>query len=131
MFGVAGYLYVYISYGMHFCMNVVTDVEGVAGAVLIRALEPLSGIEVMEKNRGDRKLVDLCNGPGKLCQAFHITREQNGADLESSEIWIEDDGWVPEMVATSTRVGLTSGADLPLRFYLPENICVSKGRPSF
>lgn len=130
MFGPPGHLYVYISHGIHFCMNVVTDPPGVAGAVLVRALEPMQGVAVMEVNRGGRPLVDLCNGPGKLCQALAITREQNGADLGGSEIWIEDDGFRPERVEVSARVGLTQGRELPLRFYLPDNPYVSRGKPS-
>lgn len=130
MFGPPGHVYVYISYGTHFCMNVVTDPTGVAGAVLLRALEPLSGIEIMEVNRGGRPLVELCNGPGKLCQAFGITLAENGADLEGSGMWIEDDRAGSFGVGTSARVGLSRGRDLPLRFYLPGNPYVSRGKPS-
>jgi len=130
MFGEAGHLYVYLSYGMHSCMNVVTDSVGVAGAVLIRALEPLEGVAAMATLRGGRPFVELCNGPGKLCQAFAITRSQNGMDLESTEIWIEDDGWIPLEITCSTRIGLSAGTDLPLRFFLPDNIFVSKGKTS-
>jgi DNA-3-methyladenine glycosylase len=131
MFGDAGHLYVYVSYGMHFCANVVTDQPGVAGAVLLRALKPLSGIALMEPRRQRaRSTVELCNGPGKLCQAFGITLAHNGADLETADVWIEDDDWGPAHVATSTRVGLTAGADLPLRFFLADNPYVSRGKPS-
>lgn len=130
MFGPPGYIYVYVSYGMHHCMNVVTDPEGVAGAVLLRALQPLEGISVMEERRGGRPPIDLCNGPGKLCQAMAITREQNGADLEGNDLWIEDDGFTPDRLESTTRVGLSSGRDLPLRFFLPENPYVSRGKPS-
>ncbi len=130
MFGPPGHVYVYISYGTHFCMNVVTDTTGVAGAVLLRALEPLSGIEIMEANRGHRRQVDLCNGPGKLCQAFGITLAENGEDLEGDRMWIEDDGFMAETVTTSTRIGLSSGRELPLRFFLPGNAHVSRGKPS-
>jgi DNA-3-methyladenine glycosylase len=130
MFGEAGYLYVYVSYGMHHCVNVVTDAQGVAGAVLLRALQPLAGIELMEAGRHNSRLVELCSGPGKLCQAFGITLEQNGADLEASDLWIEDDGWIPDRVATSTRIGLSAGTELAQRYYVSENIYVSRGRPS-
>jgi len=130
MFGPAGYVYIYISYGQHRCMNVVTESPGVAGAVLIRALEPIEGIPVMEDLRGGKPLVDLANGPGKLCQALGITLADNGDDLEGDEIWVEDDGFRPAEIATSTRVGLTAGADMELRFYVPGNPYVSKGRPS-
>jgi DNA-3-methyladenine glycosylase len=129
MFGHAGHLYVYISYGMHFCANVVTDRVGIAGAVLLRALEPIDGIGEMEKRRGPRPVVDLCNGPGKLCQAFGITREQNGADLDTDEIWVEDDGWVSAQIGNSRRIGLSAGADLPLRFYVADSPYVSRAGP--
>ncbi len=130
MFGRAGHVYVYVSYGMHHCMNVVTDAAGFAGAVLLRALEPMSGIAIMEENRGGRPLVDLCSGPGKLCQACGITLAQNGEDLEGQEMWIEDDGFEPAEIAVSTRVGLSKGSDLALRFYLPGNPYVSRRKPS-
>lgn len=129
MFGPPGHLYCYRSYGVHTCMNVVTDTEDVAGAVLVRALDPLDGIDSMKKHRGGRPLVELCNGPGKLCQALGITLDDNGADLETSGIWFEDDGYVPQEMAASARVGLSQGKDLPLRFYLPGNQFVSPGRP--
>jgi DNA-3-methyladenine glycosylase len=130
MFGPAGRLYVYLSHGMHYCMNVVTDTDGVAGAVLLRALEPLQGIEVMERRRGGRPLVELCNGPGKLCQAFGIGREEYGADLETSDVWIEDDGYTPQGVGVSARIGLTAGRELPLRYFLENSPFVSRGKPS-
>ena len=130
MFGPPGHVYTYISYGMHVCMNIVTDSEGIAGAVLVRALEPLAGTAVMERRRGDRPMAELCNGPGKLCQAMGITMADNGADLVSGKPWIEDDGYVPDSIATSTRIGLSNGRDLPLRFYLAENRFVSRVRPS-
>jgi DNA-3-methyladenine glycosylase len=130
MFGPPGHLYVYFTYGMHHCMNVVTETEGIAGAVLLRAAEPLEGVDRMERARGPRSPVDLCNGPAKLCQAFGITRAQNGQDLEGPDIWIEDDGEVAHNVAISARVGLTAGRELPFRFYMADNSYVSPGRPS-
>lgn len=130
MFGAAGHLYVYLTYGMHHCMNVVSDGVGVAGAVLLRAAEPLAGIEFMQVRRGGRTGTDLCNGPAKLCQAFGITRSQNGVDLLGDEIWIECPSLSTVEIAVSTRVGLTAGKELPLRFYFPGNPYVSRGRPS-
>jgi DNA-3-methyladenine glycosylase len=130
MFGPPGHVYTYVSYGMHVCMNLVTDPEGVAGAVLVRALEPLAGMEVMAERRGHRPLAELCNGPGKLCQAMGITMSDNGADLEAGPIWVDDDGYVPAAIDRSARVGLSRGRDLQLRFYLPENPFLSPGRPS-
>ncbi len=128
MFGPAGYVYVYLSYGMHHCMNVVTDEPGVAGAVLLRALEPVAGIDIMEQNRKGRSRAELLNGPGKICQAYHILREQNGADLESSDMWIERDGFQADRVRVGTRVGITAGADLPYRFSVDGSPWVSRGK---
>ncbi|MDQ2745545.1 MAG: DNA-3-methyladenine glycosylase [Chloroflexota bacterium] len=128
MFGPAGHVYVYLSYGMHHCMNVVTDDPGVAGAVLLRALEPIAGLDIMERNRKGRLPAELLNGPGKICQAYHISREQNGADLESSDIWIERDGFQADRVRVGTRVGITVGADLPYRFSVDGSPWVSRGK---
>jgi DNA-3-methyladenine glycosylase len=130
MFGPAGFLYVYFTYGMHFCMNVVTDSPGVAGAVLLRALEPLDGLETMLERRGPRPLVDLCNGPAKLCQAFGINRSNNGANLVDGDIWIEDDGFQVPDVVTTARVGLSAGKEALLRFYAGGSTFVSRGKPS-
>lgn len=130
MFGPAGHLYVYFTYGMHFCLNVVTDREGVAGAVLLRALEPLEGIERMRERRGGRADRELCNGPAKLCQAFGITGADNGRSLLDDTFWIEDDGFQPGPIAITTRVGLSTGWEAQLRFYLADSPFVSPGRPS-
>ena len=130
MFGPPGHVYVYLSYGANCCMNVVTERSGVAGAVLLRALEPLEGVDLMARNRGRRSIIELCSGPGKLCQAFGITRCQSGLDLVGGWLWIEDDGYIPDRVAVSTRVGLSQGRELPLRFYMPDNKYVSRGKPS-
>jgi DNA-3-methyladenine glycosylase len=130
MFGPPGYLYVYLSYGVHYCCNVVTESDGVAGAVLLRALEPLAGIELMEVRRGLSPPRRLCNGPGKLCQALEIGGADYGADLETSTIWLEDDGYRPDSLQVSARVGISSAAELPLRFFLQGNPFVSPGKPS-
>lgn len=130
MFGPAGHLYVYRSYGVHWCVNVVTNATGDAGAVLLRALEPIAGIDRMRARRDRTALEDLCSGPGKLCQAYGITREQNGVDLESRLIWIEDDGFDASDVVTTARVGLSAGRETQLRFFLRGNAFVSRGRPS-
>lgn len=89
MFGPAGFAYVYLIYGMHYCMNVVNNDINVPEAVLIRALEPLEGIEIMKRRRQGRKLKDLCNGPGKLCSAMGITKEHNGMDLTGDQLYLE------------------------------------------
>jgi DNA-3-methyladenine glycosylase len=133
MFGKSGHAYVYRSYGMHFCLNVVTEPEGAAAAVLIRALVPSCGLELMRARRGpaisDR---NLCRGPGRLCQALAITLSDDGADLCGPELWIaetpgaESNGGLP--IASSPRIGISKAVDLPWRFYIPGSRYVS-GRP--
>jgi DNA-3-methyladenine glycosylase len=139
MFGIGGHLYVYFTYGMHYCCNVVTEEEGIGHAVLIRALEPLRGLRVMARNRGirlpakkDRVTKDqLCSGPAKLCQALGITGKDNGADLCGSAIWISEDldQHVHPAIATSTRVGITEGTGLNWRFFVKDSPFVSHGKP--
>lgn len=132
MFRDGGLLYVYFTYGMHFCLNVVTEGEGVGAAVLIRAVEPIDGIAVMRRNRPRaRRDVDLANGPAKLCQAFGIDGEQNGLHLDGSVVGIADAPAVsdPEVRVTA-RVGIRASADLPWRFLLAVSPHVSPGRPS-
>lgn len=128
MFGPPGRLYVYRSYGMHWCLNVVTDQDGTAGAVLVRALEPLAGIDIMRGRRGRTALTELCSGPGKLCQAYGITGVQNGADLQAGEIWIEADGRGPATIETTPRVGLSAARERCLRYVIAGNPFVSRGR---
>lgn len=118
MFGPPGHAYIYFTYGMHFCFNAVTAPEGVGEAVLVRAVEPLAGIELMKANRRTDRLTNLANGPGKLCQAFGLDRRHNGLDLTSSELIIVDDGWTPEEITTTTRIGIRAAADKPWRFYV-------------
>lgn len=129
MFGPAGHVYVYRIYHFHTCMNVVCGDTGTASAVLIRALQPLNGLDTMARNRGGRPIAELCSGPAKLCQALEISMILNGIDLEGDELWCES-GPAPSEVAVSTRVGLSRGADLPLRYFIPGNPFVSRGRPS-
>jgi DNA-3-methyladenine glycosylase len=129
MFGPAGHAYVYRSYGIHACLNVVTDCDGVPGAVLIRALEPLHGIDVMERNRGGRAGVQLCNGPGKLCQALGIGLELNGADLLTGPLCIKAGSAGTHYIETSGRIGISRGESLPHRFYVAGSPYVSRGRP--
>jgi DNA-3-methyladenine glycosylase len=132
MFGPPGHAYVYFSYGMHCCLNVVTEGKGSAAAVLIRALEPTVGLELMRIRRGlriaDR---DLCRGPGRLCRAVGITLADDGADLLGPEVWIaETPGFRMEApIATSPRIGISRAADWPWRFYIPGSRFVS-GRPA-
>lgn len=123
MFGAPGHLYVYFSYGMHFCANVVCGVEGEASAVLLRALTALGGIEEMRSARGPaaRRDRDLCSGPGKLCQAFGLDRRFEGADLVTGDfgVTLVDDGTpTPAVPGTSGRVGLSVASEVPWRFYV-------------
>jgi DNA-3-methyladenine glycosylase len=108
MYGPPGHAYVYFIYGMHHCFNVVTEREGFPAAVLVRALEPVEGIDAMRAHRGGRTGVELTNGPAKLCYALAIDRALNGADLVTGEtLWIERDAPIAdEQVATGPRVGV-------------------------
>ena len=123
MFGPPGHLYVYFTYGMHWCANVVAETDGAAAAVLLRALTPLQGLEAMYAARGPaaRRDRDLCSGPAKLTQALGIDGEFDGADLVAGDrgVTIADDGQPPSPApAVTTRVGLTNGSDLPWRFHV-------------
>ncbi len=118
MFRKGGVLYVYFTYGMHFCMNVVTEEEGVGAAALIRAIEPLDGLDIIRARRGkDKRLFDLTNGPAKCTQAFGINRRQNGASLRGPEVYILDAPQVVDAdVCRSSRIGITSSKELEWRF---------------
>ena len=123
MFGPPGHLYVYFTYGMHWCANVVAETDGVAAAVLLRALTPLEGLDAMYEARGPaaRRDRDLCSGPAKLTQALGIDGDLDGADLVTADrgVTIVDDAEPPPpSPAATTRIGLTNGADLPWRFYV-------------
>ena len=123
MFGPPGHLYVYFSYGMHWCANAVVGDEGSAAAVLLRALTPLTGIHLIEARRpAARRSRDLCNGPAKLTQALGIEGAHDGLDLVVAErdVTIVDDGTPPPSEpGRSTRIGLSQGTDLPWRWYVP------------
>jgi DNA-3-methyladenine glycosylase len=134
LFGPPGYAYIYNIYGLHQCMNVSCLPEGNAGSVLLRALEPLSGIEAMRQNRklsADAELDALTSGPGKLCQALGITRaSDNGRDLTdaSSPLGLYKDGFECGEISVRPRIGIRKAADLPLRFFLAGHTCVSINR---
>jgi len=159
LFGLAGHAYVYAIYGRYFCMNISCEPEGRAGCVLLRALEPLVGLEAMARRRGiiaippipaknaemdgARKIVslpplaaqnadwprrELTSGPSRLCQALGVTRAgQNGLDLldAASPLRMLDDGWRPENIAVTARIGIKEAVDWPLRFAVAGNACVS------
>jgi DNA-3-methyladenine glycosylase len=130
MFGPPGHAYVYLIYGVHHCLNIVTGSEGDGQAVLIRAIEPLAGIEIMRAHRGRVAERNLTNGPGKLCQALSIDNRLDGHDLCLAEkLWLEDAPPPTEIICTSPRVGVR-GDDAalarPWRYFLKENPFVSR-----
>ncbi len=143
MFMEGGHLYVYFTYGMHFCCNVVTEKEGIGHAVLLRAIEPLHGIGTMAKNRSTADLalpvarggilkhgVELTNGPAKLCQALGIGRKDNGVDLSGGTIWISGEPSVkPFRIGRSSRIGIRDGIEHQWRFFLRGNPFVSRSKP--
>jgi DNA-3-methyladenine glycosylase len=137
LFGPPGFAYVYFIYGNHYCLNVSCEREGKAGSVLFRALEPLTGIDEMARARGislqgPRDLPKLTAGPGRLAQAFGITRARdNGCDLTSasSGLWLGNDGFRPKTIHITPRIGITKAAEHPLRFILAGSPFVSpRGR---
>ena len=128
MFGPPGFAYVYRSYGIHWCVNAVCEPMGSASAVLIRALQPTHGIDAMKRRRGveDERL--LCSGPGRLCQALGITREQDGLPLDRTPFELRARTALPD-IATGVRIGITKAADLPWRFGLRGSTYLSKPFP--
>jgi DNA-3-methyladenine glycosylase len=130
LFGPPGTWYVYLSYGMHWCTNLVCEEEGRASAVLLRALEPLEGLETMRRRRGMVDDRELCSGPGKLCQALGITRALDGMPMAGSPVLVlPAESTTPGHTIVSTpRIGITKAADWPLRFVLEGNGFVSGRR---
>jgi DNA-3-methyladenine glycosylase len=127
MFGKAGHLYVYFTYGMHYCCNIVVGPEGHGSAVLIRAVEPLEGESAMAELRNGRDGHDLTNGPAKFCQAFAIDRALNGHDLRKVPLkLIVTENRPAEKIVQTTRIGISRGQDVPWRFYIKDNPWVSK-----
>ncbi len=124
MFDTYGHVYVYLIYGMYECVNFTTEKVGEPGAVLIRAVEPLVGMEEMKKRRETEKLNNLCSGPGKLCQALGITRLMNGQKL-GKEVKLYDDGFKVEKIGKSSRIGIKDALDLQWRFYVEGSEWVS------
>lgn len=133
LFGPPGYAYVYFIYGNHYCLNVSCEPDGQAGGVLFRAVEPLTGIDEMAEARGlvlsgPKDWPKLTSGPGRLSEAFGITRARdNGCDLTSpnSELWIGDDGYRARKIGVTPRIGITKAAAHPLRYLIAGNAFVS------
>ena len=132
LFGPPGRAYVYFSYGIHALLNAVCEPEGVGAAVLIRALEPVDGIDLMRARRGVVRVEDLCSGPGKLTQALGIGLELNGSDLRAGPILFgpRPSAWRDPEVVVGTRIGITKAVELPWRFCAGGNPNVSRPRPA-
>ena len=132
MFGPAGFAYVYMIYGFHFCLNAVTESEGYPAAVLIRAVEPLENVDCMRALRKQpERDSNIASGPGKLCMALSIDKKLNGEDLTGSVLWIEDRKFDVGAIETSPRVGVDYAReykDKPWRFYIHGNPHVSRVR---
>jgi DNA-3-methyladenine glycosylase len=127
MYGAAGHAYVYFIYGMYYCLNVVTETEGFPAAVLIRAIEPLSGVKKMQELRKTDKVEQLTNGPGKICQAFKIDRLLNGLDLSGDLLFIVNGNKIETSeISNSNRVGIKAGLNHKWRFYIKNNSFVSQ-----
>ncbi|MDR5694782.1 MAG: DNA-3-methyladenine glycosylase [Armatimonadota bacterium] len=126
MWGAPGIAYVYFIYGNHHCLNVVTEPEGIPGAVLIRALEPLEGIEWMQRRRGVEKLTLLASGPGRLTQAMGINLSHNGWDLTRPPLYIADGSPTPFEVEATPRIGVIAAKERLWRFYIRGSPFVSR-----
>ena len=131
LFGPPGHAYVYLSYGIHSLLNFVTEPEGTASAVLIRALEPTDGIELMRERRGRDEIEHLCSGPGKLSEALGVGLTLNGADLfrPPFELVARERAWPREKITASPRIGITKAAELPWRYSVEGSRFVSRPLP--
>ncbi|HCY35725.1 MAG TPA: DNA-3-methyladenine glycosylase [Candidatus Margulisbacteria bacterium] len=128
MFEEGGIAYVYLIYGMYYCLNIVTESQGKGCAVLIRAVEPVDGIEIMQQLRKKTGLHDLASGPGKLAQAFNITKLDNGLDIAAgTALTIENHNDKDPEIMTTPRIGIKKAKDLPYRFFIHGNQFVSQG----
>ena len=125
MYSTHGHVYVYLIYGMYHCLNFTTN-KGERGAVLIRALEPLEGLEEMHKRRKTDKIHNLCSGPGKLCQALNITKEINSTKIHDKLKLYHYKEIPEEDIHATTRIGITKALELPWRFYIKKNKFISK-----
>lgn len=124
LFEDGGKAYIYLIYGMYCCLNISANIENIPDCVLIRALEPLDGMDEMRKNRKTDKIYNLCSGPGKLCQALQLTKDDNATDLTGDCIWIEEDGFAVGEIAASKRINIDyaeEAIDFLWRFYIPDS----------
>jgi DNA-3-methyladenine glycosylase len=129
MFGPSGYAYIYFTYGMHYCFNITAEEEGVGAAVLLRALEPTQGIDLMKQRRDKERVHDLCSGPAKLVQAMGITKADYGKPVFAGELRLNPREEAPSLLIRSgPRVGISKAKDKPWRFWLEDNPFVS-GQP--
>ncbi|MDQ7844100.1 MAG: DNA-3-methyladenine glycosylase [Armatimonadota bacterium] len=126
MWGTPGTAYVYFSYGNHYCLNVVTEREGTAGAVLLRALEPMEGLEIMRRRRRTADVRLLTSGPGRLTRAMGIGREHNGRDLTRPPLYLAAGRRGPVRIRAGPRIGIRRAVDRPWRFYLSGSPFVSR-----
>ncbi|MBK7104253.1 MAG: DNA-3-methyladenine glycosylase [Ignavibacteriae bacterium] len=133
MFEEGGFLYVYFTYGKHFCANIVTGEKNHGTAILLRAMEPIDGIENFANNRFGKidlnksEKIKLLNGPGKICKAFNITKNQYGIDLTNDEIYLLNSKKISEsQIVTTKRIGIKKSKDLMWRFYIKDNLYISK-----
>jgi len=132
MFGQGGHAYVYLIYGIYYCMNVVTNKENYPEAVLIRAIEPIEGLDLMKRRRGTDKILNLCSGPGKLCAAMGISKAQNGIDLCGANLYLLSGEFIsPKCIASTPRININyakEARNYPWRFIIKDNLFVSKGK---
>lgn len=132
LYGRPGLSYVYFIYGVHWCFNAVTRAEGLPSAVLVRGLEPLSGLELMQRRRGTHVHgVNLTNGPGKLCAALGIDGAMHAKSLQRGDIVIREGRRIlAAEIETTARIGIIKAAEWPLRYFIRNNSFVSRGRPT-
>jgi len=125
MYGPGGFTYIYFIYGMYYCLNVVTETSDFPAAVLIRAAEPVDGIEIMKQNYTNPGKGMPTNGPGKLCKAFGLNREHNGLDLTGPKLYLEDRGYKPDKIERTKRIGIKKAVGKRWRFIETSSAYVS------
>lgn len=129
MYGPPAYAYIYFIYGMYYCLNVVTEKEGFPAAVLLRALEPIAGFDIIKQNRQTEKIYHLTNGPGKICQAFKLDRNFNGENLRGNKLYIGIGEEIRgDNIAQTARFGIKKGIEHRWRFYIKDSLYVSQKR---